>query len=85
MIASLTAYPVAVAHVIVKLITRAKGVHFRVTSKQTTTAEDHDNDKFAEMYELWWVPMMIPAAVVLFSNILAIGVAMGKAIVYGRE
>ncbi|TVU38483.1 hypothetical protein EJB05_11855, partial [Eragrostis curvula] len=83
MIASLSAYPVVVAHMIVKLITRGKGVHFRVTSKQTT-AKDEDDDKFAEMYEFRWVPMMIPAAVVLFSNIMAIGVAIGKAIVYGR-
>lgn len=82
-IASLSAYPVVVVHMIVKLITRGKGVHFRVTSKQTTT-DDNDNDKFAEMYEFWWVPMMVPVTVVLFSNIMAIGLAMGKAIIYGR-
>ncbi|CAL5083436.1 unnamed protein product [Urochloa decumbens] len=85
MIASLSAYPTAVLHMVVKPIT-GKGIHFRVTSKQQTAAaaaEGGDDDKYADMYEMRWVPMLIPAAVVLFSNIMAIGVAMGKAVLYG--
>ncbi|CAL5072212.1 unnamed protein product [Urochloa decumbens] len=85
MIASLSAYPTAVLHMVVKAIT-GKGIHFRVTSKQQTAAAAEggdDDDKYADMYETRWVPMLIPAAVVLFSNIMAIGVAMGKAVVYG--
>ncbi|KAL6896797.1 hypothetical protein ACP4OV_007369 [Aristida adscensionis] len=81
MIASTSAYPAAVAHMVVKPLTR-KGIHFRVTSKQTTAAADGD-DKFADLYEMRWVPMLIPTAVVFFSNVMAIGVAMGKAAVYG--
>nr|CAB3458279.1 unnamed protein product [Digitaria exilis] len=81
MIASMSAYPAAVLHMVVKPIT-GKGIQFRVTSKQQTAAADDDNDKYADMYEMRWVPMLIPAAVVLFSNIMAIGVAMGKAVVY---
>ncbi|KAK3125330.1 hypothetical protein QOZ80_7BG0603440 [Eleusine coracana subsp. coracana] len=80
MTASLSAYPTALLHMVVKPLT-GKGIHFRVTSKQTTTEDD--DDKYADMYEMRWVPMLIPAAVVLFSNIMAIGVAMGKAVVYG--
>jgi len=80
-IASLSAYPTVLLHMVVKLLTRGKGIRFRVTSKQTTMEDD--DDKYAEMYELRWVPIMIPAAAVLFSNIMAIGVAMGKTVVYG--
>jgi len=81
MIASLSAYPTALLHIVVKLLTRGKGIRFRVTSKQTKV-EDNE-DKYAEMYEMRWVPMLIPAMVALFSNTMAIGVAIGKAIVYG--
>jgi mixed-linked glucan synthase len=83
--ASLSAYPTALLHMVVKPLT-GKGIHFRVTSKaQTTTAaEDAGGDKYADMYEMRWVPMLIPAAVVLFSNVMAIGVALGKAVVYGE-
>ncbi|KAJ1291353.1 hypothetical protein BS78_02G310300 [Paspalum vaginatum] len=79
MIASMSAYPTAVLHMVVKPIT-GKGIHFRVTSKQTTAAAD--DDRYADMYEMRWVPMLIPPAVVLFANVMAIGVAMGKAVVY---
>uniref|UniRef100_A0A0A9F9H1 CSLF3-cellulose synthase-like family F n=1 Tax=Arundo donax TaxID=35708 RepID=A0A0A9F9H1_ARUDO len=81
MIASMSAYPTAVLHMVVKPLT-GKGIQFRVTSKQQAAADDDDDDKFAEMYEMRWVPMLIPPTVVLFANIMAIGVAMGKAVVY---
>ncbi|WVZ66317.1 hypothetical protein U9M48_015557 [Paspalum notatum var. saurae] len=47
MIGSTSAYPTAVLHVAVKLLTK-KGIHFRVTSKQTTA---DNNDKFADLYD----------------------------------
>lgn len=78
MIGSVTAYPTAVLHMVVNLLTK-KGIHFRVTTKQPVADID---DKYAEMYEVHWVPMMVPAVVVLFSNILAIGVAIGKSVLY---
>ncbi|TVU38470.1 hypothetical protein EJB05_11842, partial [Eragrostis curvula] len=83
MVASLTAYPTALLHMVVKPLT-GKGIHFRVTSKQKTTAsdDDEDGDEYADMYEMRWVPMLIPAAVVLGSNVMAIGVAAGKAFLY---
>ncbi|KAK3125327.1 hypothetical protein QOZ80_7BG0603390 [Eleusine coracana subsp. coracana] len=78
MIGSMSAYPAALLHMAKKLLTK-KDIHFRVTSKQTTTDTD---DKFADLYEMRWVPMLIPTFFVLVANVGAIGVAMGKAVVY---
>ncbi|KAG8080166.1 hypothetical protein GUJ93_ZPchr0007g3333 [Zizania palustris] len=78
MIGSTSAYPTAVLHMVVNLLTK-KGIHFRVTSKQTTA---DTNDKFADLYEMRWVPMLIPTVIVLVANIGAIGVAIGKTVVY---
>ncbi|KAL6657841.1 hypothetical protein ACP70R_005621 [Stipagrostis hirtigluma subsp. patula] len=78
MIGSTSAYPTAVLHMAKKLLTK-KGIHFRVTSKQTTA---NTNDKFADLYEMRWVPMLAPTVFVLVANVGAIGVAMGKAVVY---
>ncbi|GJN32288.1 hypothetical protein PR202_gb20785 [Eleusine coracana subsp. coracana] len=74
MIGSTSAYPAAVLHMAVNLLTK-KGIHFRVTSKQTTA---DNNDKFADLYDFRWVPMLFPSLVVLIFNIGAIGVALGK-------
>jgi mixed-linked glucan synthase len=62
----------------VNLLTK-KGIHFRVTSKQTAA---DDNDKFADLYDFRWVPMLFPSVVVLIFNVGAIGVAIGKTVVY---
>ncbi|KAL6896798.1 hypothetical protein ACP4OV_007370 [Aristida adscensionis] len=83
MIASLSAYPSVMLHMVVRLF-KGEGIRFKVTSKQTIT-NDVDDDKFAELYEMRWVPMMTPVTVVFFSNIIAIGVAFGKAVIYGGE
>ncbi|CAL5062250.1 unnamed protein product [Urochloa decumbens] len=78
MIGSTSAYPIAVLHMAKRLLTK-KGIHFRVTSKQTNSNTD---DKFADLYEMQWTPMLIPTVFVLVANVGAIGVAMGKAVVY---
>ncbi|KAL5198753.1 hypothetical protein ABZP36_002265 [Zizania latifolia] len=78
MIGSTSAYPTAVLHMVVNLLTK-KGIHFRVTSKQTTA---DTNDKFADLYEMRWVPMLIPTVMVLVANIVAIGVTIGKIVAY---
>jgi hypothetical protein len=78
MIGSTSAYPTAVLHMVVNLLTK-KGIHFRVTSKQTAA---DTNDKFADLYDMRWVPMLIPTVTVLIANVGAIGVAMGKTAVY---
>uniref|UniRef100_A0A0A9CDB0 CSLF3-cellulose synthase-like family F n=1 Tax=Arundo donax TaxID=35708 RepID=A0A0A9CDB0_ARUDO len=78
MIGSTSAYPAAVLHMVVNLLTK-KGIHFRVTSKQTTA---DTNDKFADLYDFRWVPMLLPMVVVLIFNVGAIGVALGKTVIY---
>uniref|UniRef100_A0A0D9X064 Glycosyltransferase 2-like domain-containing protein n=1 Tax=Leersia perrieri TaxID=77586 RepID=A0A0D9X064_9ORYZ len=78
MIGSTSAYPTAVLHMVVNLLTK-KGIQFRVTSKQTTA---DNNDKFADLYEMRWIPMLIPSVIVLIANIDAVGVAIGKTVVY---
>jgi len=75
MIGSTSAYPIALLHMAKKLLTK-KGIHFRVTSKQIT---GDANDKFADLYEMRWTPMLIPTVFVLVANV---GLAMGKALVY---
>ncbi|GJN32675.1 hypothetical protein PR202_gb21195 [Eleusine coracana subsp. coracana] len=76
MIGSTSAYPAAVLHMAVNLLTK-KGIHFRVTSKQTAA---DDNDKYADLYDFRWVPMLFPSVVVLMFNVGAIGVALGKTV-----
>jgi hypothetical protein len=78
MIGSTSAYPIALLHMAKKLLTK-KGIHFRVTSKQIT---GNTNDKFADLYEMRWTPMLIPTVFVLVANVGAVGVAVGKALVY---
>ena len=78
MIGSTSAYPAAVLHMAVNLLTK-KGIHFRVTSKQTTA---DTNDKYADLYDFRWVPMLVPTMAVLICNVGAIGVALGKTTVY---
>ncbi|TVU38486.1 hypothetical protein EJB05_11858, partial [Eragrostis curvula] len=78
MIGSTSAYPASVLHMVINLLTK-KGIHFRVTSKQTTA---DNNDKFADLYDFRWVPMLFPSLLVLILNVGAIGVALGKIGVY---
>jgi cellulose synthase/poly-beta-1,6-N-acetylglucosamine synthase-like glycosyltransferase len=78
MIDSTSAYPIAVLHMAKTLLTK-KGIHFRVTSKQTNV---DTNDKFADLYEMQWTPMLIPTMFVLVANVGVVGVAMGKVVVY---
>uniref|UniRef100_A0A0E0AL82 Glycosyltransferase 2-like domain-containing protein n=1 Tax=Oryza glumipatula TaxID=40148 RepID=A0A0E0AL82_9ORYZ len=52
----------------------------RLTSKQTTASS---GDKFADLYTVRWVPLLIPTIVVLAVNVGAVGVAVGKAAAWG--
>ncbi|XP_062188531.1 probable mixed-linked glucan synthase 3 [Phragmites australis] len=78
MIGATSAYPTAVLYMLIKLIT-GKGIQFRITSKQTTTDGD---GKLADLYVFRWVPLLIPTIVVFVANVGAIGVALGKVIVF---
>ncbi|CAN6219181.1 unnamed protein product [Urochloa humidicola] len=79
MIGATGVYPTAVLYMVLKLIT-GKGIHFRLTSKQT---EACSNDKFADLYVVRWVPLLIPTIAVLVVNVAAVGVAIGKAATWG--
>ena len=79
MIGATGVYPTAVLYMALKLIT-GKGIHFRLTSKQT---EACSNDKFADLYVVRWVPLLIPTIAVLVVNVAAVGVAIGKAATWG--
>uniref|UniRef100_A0A0D9X063 Glycosyltransferase 2-like domain-containing protein n=1 Tax=Leersia perrieri TaxID=77586 RepID=A0A0D9X063_9ORYZ len=80
MIGSTGVYPTAVLYMVVKLVT-GKSIPLRLTSKQTTASS---GDKFADLYAVRWVPLLIPTILVLAVNVGAVGVAVGKAAVYGR-
>ncbi|KAL6657843.1 hypothetical protein ACP70R_005623 [Stipagrostis hirtigluma subsp. patula] len=73
-------YPLAVWHIVLKLILRGKGVSFKLTAKQATSAT---TEKFAELYEVQWAPLLIPTIVVIAVNVGAIGTAIGRAVVGG--
>ncbi|KAL6657842.1 hypothetical protein ACP70R_005622 [Stipagrostis hirtigluma subsp. patula] len=79
MIGSTGVYPTAVLYMVLKLIT-GKGIYFRITSKQTAACS---NDKFADLYVVRWVPLLIPTIAVLVVNVVAVGVAIGKVATWG--
>ncbi|KAK1697747.1 hypothetical protein QYE76_014444 [Lolium multiflorum] len=79
MIAATGVYPTAVLYLALKLVT-GKGIYFRLTSKQT---EACSNDKFADLYTVRWVPLLIPTVAVLVVNVAAVGAAIGKAATWG--
>ncbi|KAK1697746.1 hypothetical protein QYE76_014443 [Lolium multiflorum] len=79
MIGATGVYPTAVLYMALKLVT-GKGIYFRLTSKQT---EACSNDKFADLYTVRWVPLLIPTVAVLVVNVAAVGAAIGKAATWG--
>jgi cellulose synthase/poly-beta-1,6-N-acetylglucosamine synthase-like glycosyltransferase len=81
MIGATGVYPTAVLYMALKLFT-GKGIHFRLTSKQTA-AEACSGDKFADLYVVRWVPLLVPTVAVLAVNVAAVGVAVGKAATWG--
>ncbi|VAH29135.1 unnamed protein product [Triticum turgidum subsp. durum] len=79
MIGATGVYPTAVLYMALKLVT-GKGIYFRLTSKQTDACS---NDKFADLYTVRWVPLLLPTIVVLVVNVAAVGAAIGKAAAWG--
>uniref|UniRef100_A0A0D9X062 Uncharacterized protein n=1 Tax=Leersia perrieri TaxID=77586 RepID=A0A0D9X062_9ORYZ len=79
MIGATGVYPTAVLYMALKLVT-GKGIYFRLTSKQTTACS---GDKFADLYTVRWVPLLIPTILILVVNVAAVGVAVGKAAACG--
>ncbi|EEC82244.1 hypothetical protein OsI_26423 [Oryza sativa Indica Group] len=72
-------YPLAVLHIVLKCF-GLKGVSFKLTAKQVASST---SEKFAELYDVQWAPLLFPTIVVIAVNICAIGAAIGKALFGG--
>jgi 1,4-beta-D-xylan synthase len=69
-------YPAAMLHILLRSL-GLKGVSFKVTAKKLTSGA---RERLAEMYDVLWVPLLVPTVVVMAVNVVSIGVAAGKAI-----
>uniref|UniRef100_A0ACD5WMY3 Uncharacterized protein n=1 Tax=Avena sativa TaxID=4498 RepID=A0ACD5WMY3_AVESA len=69
-------YPTAMLHVLLRFL-GLKGVSFKVTAKKLTGGA---RERLAELYDVQWVPLLVPTTVVIAVNVVSIGVAAGKAI-----
>ncbi|TVU38482.1 hypothetical protein EJB05_11854 [Eragrostis curvula] len=78
MVGSTAVYPLAVLHVVLKLLFRGKGISFKLTAKQATSG---DTEKFADLYRVEWTRLLIPSIVVVVVNVCAIGTAIARAVV----
>uniref|UniRef100_A0A0D9X059 Glycosyltransferase 2-like domain-containing protein n=1 Tax=Leersia perrieri TaxID=77586 RepID=A0A0D9X059_9ORYZ len=81
MIGATGVYPTAVLHILLKRVFGMKGVRFKLTAKQL--AVGGARERFAEMYDVHWAPLLFPTMVVMAVNVVAIGAATGKAVVGG--
>lgn len=79
MICATGVYPTAVLHVVLRSL-GLKGMSFKMTAKQLATGA---RERFAELYDVQWAPLLIPTLVVVAVNVVAIGAAVGKAITWG--
>ncbi|VAH14763.1 unnamed protein product [Triticum turgidum subsp. durum] len=69
-------YPMAMLHIILRSL-GIKGVSFKLTAKKLTSGT---RERLAELYDVQWVPLLVPTVVVMAVNVAAIGAAAGKAI-----
>ncbi|XP_040382255.1 probable mixed-linked glucan synthase 9 [Oryza brachyantha] len=81
MIGATGVYPTAVLHILLKKLLGLRGVRFKLTAKQL--AGGATRERFAEMYDVHWAPLLAPTVVVMAVNVAAIGAAAGKAVVGG--
>nr|ABZ01581.1 cellulose synthase-like CslF9 [Hordeum vulgare] len=70
-------YPMAMLHILLRSL-GIKGVSFKLTAKKLTGGA---RERLAELYDVQWVPLLVPTVVVMAVNVAAIGAAAGKAIV----
>ncbi|KAF0905140.1 hypothetical protein E2562_000937 [Oryza meyeriana var. granulata] len=80
MIGATGVYPTAVLHILLKKLLGLKGVRFKLTAKQLAGSA---RERFAELYDVHWAPLLAPTVVVMAVNVAAIGAAAGKAVVGG--
>ncbi|VAH02540.1 unnamed protein product [Triticum turgidum subsp. durum] len=69
-------YPMAMLHILLRSF-GIKGVSFKLTAKKLTSGA---RERLAELYDVQWVPLLVPTVVVMAVNVAAIGAAAGKAI-----
>uniref|UniRef100_A0A0E0I256 Uncharacterized protein n=1 Tax=Oryza nivara TaxID=4536 RepID=A0A0E0I256_ORYNI len=80
MIGATGVYPAAVLNIVLKRLLGMKGVRFKLTAKQLAGGA---RERFAELYDVHWSPLLTPTVVVMAVNVAAIGAAAGKAVVGG--
>ncbi|KAL6856096.1 hypothetical protein ACP4OV_018898 [Aristida adscensionis] len=84
MIGATGVYPAAVLHSLLRLA-GLKGLPFKLTSKPQAAGGGAGGarERFAELYDVRWAPLLVPTVVVMAVNVAAIGVAAGKAVAFG--
>ncbi|CAN6211938.1 unnamed protein product [Urochloa humidicola] len=79
MIGATGVYPAAVLHSLLRLV-GLKGLPFKLTAKpQSGGGGAAARERFAELYEVRWAPLLVPTVVVIAVNVAAIGAALGRA------
>ncbi|KAF8664435.1 hypothetical protein HU200_054607 [Digitaria exilis] len=78
MIGATGVYPAAVLHSLLRLV-GLKGLPFKLTSKPQSVSGGAPRERFAEMYEVKWSPLLVPTVVVMIVNVAAVGAAIGRA------
>ncbi|CAL5062254.1 unnamed protein product [Urochloa decumbens] len=79
MVGATGVYPAAVLHSLLRLV-GLKGLPFKLTAKpQSSGAAAAARERFAEVYEVQWAPLLVPTVVVIAVNVAAVGAALGRA------
>ncbi|KAJ1291343.1 hypothetical protein BS78_02G309600 [Paspalum vaginatum] len=79
MIGATGVYPAAALHSLLRLV-GLKGLPFKLTSKPVSAAA---RERFAELYDVQWAPLLVPTVPVISVNVAAIGAAAGRAVAFG--
>lgn len=82
MIGATGVYPAAVLHSLLRLV-GLKGLPFKLTSKPVSASGGATREKFAELYDVQWAPLLVPTLLVIAVNVTAIGAAAGRAVAFG--
>jgi 1,4-beta-D-xylan synthase len=76
MIGATGVYPAAVLHSLLRIV-GLRGLPFKLTSKPP--GGGGARERFAELYDVQWAPLLVPTVVVIAVNVAAIGAAIGRA------
>ncbi|CAN6168387.1 unnamed protein product [Urochloa humidicola] len=83
MIGATGVYPAAVLHSLIRLV-GLKGLPFKLTAKpQSSAAGAAARERFAELYDVQWAPLLVPSVVVMAVNVAALGAALGRVVAGG--